>query len=75
MTVKELREIAKVNGIKGYSKMNKAQLEDTITNVAVNEMISSVIDNSVVDNSIYSHDTTPADGQGLCGLMYGAYLS
>lgn len=75
MTVKEMREIAKANGIVGYSKMKKAELEKVIADIinnATDEMVEEVVS---TDNSIYAHETTPADGQGLCSLIYGAYLA
>ena len=70
MTVAELKAEAKNLNLVGYSKLKKAELISLIENAASNEMISSV-----TDNSIYSHETTPADGQGLIGLVYGAFLS
>lgn len=72
MTVRELREVAKNAGIVGYSHMKKAELENAIANLAANEIIEEVVENN---NSIYERTTTPADGQGLISVVYGAYLA
>lgn len=66
-TVKELKEIAKVNGIVGYSKMNKSQLEDAIAKVAANEIATP----SVVEE----RNTVPGDGMMICSFTYAAAMA
>ena len=60
MKVKELREMAKVAGIKGYSKMNKAELEKAL---------------NVNDDAKYTRETIPGDGMMICSITYGVCLA
>jgi hypothetical protein len=69
LTVKELREMAKSNGIKGYSKMKKSELIDAL---AVDVDVEDI---EVVSTDIYVHSTTPGDGQGICSILYGGWMA
>lgn len=61
MTVKELRNEAKVLGCTGYSSLKKDELIVLIESKSV--------------KNIYERSTTPADGQGLCSVLAGAALA
>lgn len=71
MTVKELREIAKVNGVIGYSKMKKAELENALANIATDEMVSNIKE----ENSMETRKTTPGDGMMICSFTYAATMA
>lgn len=66
-TVKELRAIAKVNGIVGYSKMKKTELEDAIAKVASNEI--------EVPSAVETRNTIPGDGMMICSFTYAATMA
>ena len=70
-TVKELREMAKVAGIVGYSKMKKAELIDALANVAANEMVEEVVAESAVEE----RKTIPGDGMMICSFTYAATMA
>jgi len=69
-TVKELREMAKVAGIVGYSKMKKAELIDALTNVAANEILAE----SPV-SAVEERKTIPGDGMMICSFTYAATMA
>lgn len=59
MTVKELKEIAKEKGVVGYSKFNKTQLIEVLTEIDnVDDVIDEVLDDIDVEEKFYKRRST-----------------